>query len=162
MNYTIVLPSFIILWVSCILILLVLWPSLRLLITSQCIKPQIELKKSNVHNRGMFANEYIPEGSIIEEVPLISYVSYDDIDKTILKDYVISMPENFNKKDTSNSSVMLGYGSIYNHSDNNNAQWNFITDEKMIVTATKDIFPDQEIFVNYGKGYWNSRGDCKK
>lgn len=159
---SVVLPSLILFWISLLIILSIIWSSLRSLIISEFKKPQIELRKSSVHNRGIFANEYIPEGSIIEEVPLISYVSYDDIDKTILKDYVISMPEKLNKEDASNSSIMLGFGSIYNHSDNNNAQWNFVTDEKMIVIAIKDIFPDEEIFVNYGKGYWNSRENCKK
>jgi len=125
-------------------------------------KPKIELRKSNIHNRGIFANEYIKKGDIIEEIPLISYVSIKEINKTVLKDYVISMPQNLNKGDTQNCSVMLGYGSIYNHSDTNNAEWNFLNDQKMIIKAIKDIYPNQEICVNYGNGYWRHRNYNKK
>jgi SET domain-containing protein len=148
--------------------LIVLWISLfylsfLLMYTMYTIqKPKIELRKSNIHNRGIFANEYIKKGDIIEEIPLISYVSIKEINKTVLKDYVISMPQNLNKGDTQNCSVMLGYGSIYNHSDTNNAEWNFLNDQKMIIKAIKDIYPNQEICVNYGNGYWRHRNYNKK
>lgn len=104
--------------------LILLWIALFYLIflmyTIQ--KPKIELRKSNIHNRGVFTNQYIKNGDIIEKVPLISYVS-KDVMNTILNDYVISMPQKFNNENK--FSVMLGYGSIYNHSDKNNAEWHF-------------------------------------
>lgn len=156
-NYNIIL-----ILLSSIILLWIYLSILRLILVSKIQKSRIELRNSNIHNRGMFANEYIKKGEIIEEVPLISYISIKDINNTILKDYVISMPEKLNKGDTQNCSVMLGYGSIYNHSDTNNAEWNFINDQKMIVKAIKDIYPNQEIFVNYGNGYWKQRNYNKK
>lgn len=156
MNYTITIL------ISTLITLWLVLSFLRLLLIYNLQKTKIELRNSNIHNRGIFANEYIKKGDIIEEVPLISYVSIKDINKTILKDYVISMPKQLNKGDTQNCSVMLGFGSIYNHSDTNNAEWKFINDQKMIVKAIKDIYPNQEIFVNYGKNYWGKRNYDKK
>lgn len=156
MNYTITIL------ISTLITLWLVLSFLRLLLIYNLQKTKIELRNSNIHNRGIFANEYIKKGDVIEEVPLISYVSIKDINKTILKDYVISMPRHLNKGDFQNCSIMLGYGSIYNHSDTNNAEWKFINDEKMIIKATKDIYPNQEIFVNYGKYYWEKRNYDKK
>lgn len=34
-----------------------------------------------------------------------------------------------------------------------------LNDETLIIKAIKDIYPDQEIYVNYGSNYWTSRSE---
>lgn len=53
---------------------------------------------------------------------------------------------------------MLGYGSIYNHSNHNNAEWVW-HDDTLIISAIKHINKGDEIFVSYGDKYWNARPD---
>jgi SET domain-containing protein len=120
-------------------------------------KPKIEVRKSNIHNRGVFANEYIKNGDIIEEVHLISYIPAEELSDGILCDIVLKLPEEYNNENLSNYSVMLGYGSIYNHSDKNNAVYRHLNDQILHIVAIKDIYPDQEICVDYGIDYWTSR-----
>ena len=59
---------------------------------------------------------------------------------------------------------MLGMGSLYNHSDDNNAMWTQDTniDDSIVIHAIKDINKDEEICVDYGKNYWNNRKDLVK
>ena len=72
----------------------------------------------------------------------------------MLKEYLFSWPKGSWGGKGHSSSVVLGLGSIFNHSDNNNADW--ITDENRNIYsfyATKDIRKGEEIFTNYGKHY---------
>jgi hypothetical protein len=68
-----------------------------------------------------------------------------------LKEYVFSWPKNvWGGK----SVVVWGYGSLYNHSRQNNADWD--TDEENNVFkffTIKDIKSGEEIFTNYGEAY---------
>jgi SET domain-containing protein len=132
-----------------------------LISTHELTKASIEIRQSNIHNRGVFATKYIRKGETIEIVPLISDVSLNNIRKSKLKDYVITTPSRFLHDnidvDDTKCSVMLGFGSLYNHSDDNNAGWNFIDKNTMIIKAVKDINPNEEICVTYGDEYWNKR-----
>lgn len=132
-----------------------------LVATRELTKSHIEIRKSKIHNRGVFSTKYIKKGEIIEIVPLISYISLNNIRKSKLKDYVITMPSRFTNKNNeiydTKCSVMLGFGSLYNHSDDNNAAWEFIDVDNMLIKAIKDIYPNEEIFVTYGDEYWNKR-----
>ena len=51
--------------------------------------------------------------------------------------------------------MVLGYGMIYNHQDNNNAVWQFNYQNLYAdIIATRDIQINEEIFVNYGINYF--------
>ena len=122
----------------------------------------IELRNSSIHNRGVFAKRHIYKNEIIEIVPLL-YIDNKEIT---------------NKKDNPNAkiidyalfttnkqyAIMLGMGSLYNHSDDNNAMWTQDTniDDSIVIHAIKDINKDEEICVDYGKNYWNNRKDLVK
>lgn len=117
----------------------------------------IIMQSSPIHNRGIFATDDISIGDIIEMSPVINFNKKDLNKNSILYDYIIQNPIN-NK-----FSVMLGFASIYNHSDNNNALWTFIDESTLCVIATKPINKGEEIFVNYGDQYWSeSRKSFKK
>ena len=45
---------------------------------------------------------------------------------------------------------------MYNHSDEPNLRY-FYQDDKMIFQAIKNISSDAELYISYGKNWWNSR-----
>ena len=108
----------------------------------------VEMRNSPVHGRGMFAWDNIPAGTIIERALLIPFDRKSDLtDTSFIKRYDIRYKDKY--------AVMLGYASIYNHSDNNNAIWSFEEDKDIIyIKAIRDISPEEEVFVNYGPSYW--------
>lgn len=110
-------------------------------------KPLIEVRKSNIHNKGVFANYDIKKGDLVEKAPYIIIT-----DKKGVNDYVYLYTKN------NTICLVFGYGSIYNHSNNNNI--NFYVDpnnKNFEYYANKDIKKGEELLVTYGKDYWTSR-----
>jgi SET domain-containing protein len=108
---------------------------------------KIIVKDSSVHGKGVFAVDKISSGEIIEECHFI-HLNENDFSKldSALKEYTFCWPL-FNNN---SHAVVLGFGSIYNHSDNNNAIWTTNIDKRyFIFIAIKDIYPGDEIFTNY-------------
>lgn len=115
------------------------------------ISHKIEVKPSPISGMGVFAKQDIKTGETLE----VSYFTiltqnFSQIDNK-LKEYVFSWPKNvWGGK----SVVVWGYGSLYNHSKQNNADWD--TDEENNVFkffAVRDIKMGEEIFTNYGEAY---------
>lgn len=102
--------------------------------------------RSSKYGRGVFAKNAISKGSIIETCP------------------VILLPDNFENSETEAQlerfqfnwinglkCLALGFGSIYNHSENPNALFLPNYENKTIVfIALENISADQEIFTDYG------------
>jgi SET domain-containing protein len=112
------------------------------------------INKSNVGGRGVFAGKDYNIGEIIEISPCIKdkLVAFN---RGILKDYIFRYDENHHI-------LSLGYGSMYSHNDNPNTQYKIITnnnDISMLYIAIKPIKKDEEIFINYGESWWDSRRD---
>ena len=109
-------------------------------------KTKIYLKRIKNKGRGVFANQNIQKGEIIEICPIIHFTPKEKkhIEETILAHYVYPW---VNTKD---GSVVLGYGSIYNHAYDSNANWeqNYKTN-CMVYKAVKLIKKGEEITVNY-------------
>jgi len=108
---------------------------------------KIYVDDSSVHGRGVFCSETIKAGEIIEECHFLivpNNIEYPGI----LKDHFFSWPKN-----GEGLCICLGFGSIFNHSDDSfNADW--VTDiqkNKIIFFATKEISTGEEIFTNYQK-----------
>jgi hypothetical protein len=109
---------------------------------------KIYVEDSQIHGRGVFASEFIKRGEILEECHFFlvpSGVEYPQI----LHDHFFSWP----KRTNDDLAVCLGYGSIFNHSDDNfNADWETDTQRnKFIFFAVKDIQEGEEICTNYQK-----------
>lgn len=106
----------------------------------------IEIRSTKNKGRGVFALKDFKTGEIIENCPVIWLDSKDrkNCEKTILNYYVYPW------RSTVTGSVVLGYGSIYNHSFDPNADWkqNFKT-KNMVYRAIKPIKKGDEILVNY-------------
>ena len=114
------------------------------------ISDKIEVKESPIEGRGVFAKKKINKGEVLETSHFtILEQKFPQIDKK-LQEYVFSWPKIWGGK----SVVVWGYGSIYNHSKQNNADWE--TDEKNNLFrffSVKDIGVGEEICTNYGEAY---------
>lgn len=110
------------------------------------MKLDIEVKKIAGKGRAIFASRDFKVGEIIESCPVIKLTPTErkHCEKTLLNHYMYPW------KSTRSASVVLGYGSVINHSFDPNADWkqNFKTD-CMVYKAIKPIKKGEEITVNY-------------
>ena len=114
-----------------------------------------EIKESTVHGKGVFALRNIKEGELIETCNFVP-----QIERGSIPDY-----------DTENEEfeqgvVIFGIYCFINHGKHNaNVTLSSMNNEKLeaYVVAIKDIKKGDELFQDYGDGYWCSRDvqDCK-
>lgn len=117
------------------------------------VPTKIEIKESTNKGLGVFAKEKIFSGEIIETTPLIKLDVPHNSDT--LFDYRFYYPR---KGDNREYVVALGYGSLYNHSEQNNADWRSAKPMIFDFFALRDIEPGEEIYLKYGgQEYFNQR-----
>jgi len=109
------------------------------------IPTKIEIKNSQGKGLGVFAKEKIYKDEIIEISPLIKLD--DSVDPSILFDYRFYYPR---KGENRIYVVVLGYGFLFNHNNQNNADWRDSDPMTFEFFATRNIEPGEEIFINYG------------
>lgn len=117
----------------------------------------IYISTQSLAGTGVFALFDIKEGYVIERCPYLE-IALDKISEPITN-YVFKS-HNSNE----NASLLLGYGSLYNHQDNPNASYfhELINGRDMFVICANRFIPkDTEIFINYGKSYWENRETLK-
>jgi SET domain-containing protein len=106
----------------------------------------ITVRRIKGKGRGVFALRNFKSGEIVESAPVIIFDTKGrkKLEKTILSHYVYPW------RSTRGAALVLGYGSIYNHSYSPNADWkqNFKT-QSMVYRAIKNIKKGEEITVNY-------------
>ncbi|KKQ91985.1 MAG: hypothetical protein UU16_C0013G0014 [Candidatus Woesebacteria bacterium GW2011_GWA2_40_7] len=112
----------------------------------------IYISKSKIPNagRGVFAKCNIKKGEIIERCPIVEIPSGDTskLNESVLVAYFLY----FGKK-KERLALMLGFGSIYNHSDKPNATFKIRSKEKIVeFVALKNIKKDEEITFDYRHG----------
>lgn len=107
----------------------------------------IYVKKSPPQGYGVFAGKKIRKGELIEEC---YFILSKGGDKAMEDFYFDAQGKN---------ALFLGYGSIYNHSDDPNADY-IINIKKRITTirAERTIQKGEEIFLSYGDDWFSSRG----
>ncbi|MDR3478177.1 MAG: SET domain-containing protein-lysine N-methyltransferase [Gammaproteobacteria bacterium] len=116
------------------------------------MKPQLFLnkvivKKSSIDGYGVFADKCINNGEIVEECYVLIAKGGDDG----MADYYFDADGEYG--------VLLGYGSIYNHSDSPNATYSFDTKNNMAtIKAVRAIEKNEEIFITYGDNWFGDRG----
>lgn len=94
--------------------------------------------------RGVFATESIKKGEIIEVAPILVLQFEDFVDTrwNLLFEYYFWMDDEV--------VLALGYGSMYNHSRDANAEYEIDIKKKSITfTAIKNIKKDEEVLFNY-------------
>lgn len=97
--------------------------------------------------RGVFASIPIRKGDIIEQCPYLPIPDHEaeHISESFLITYIYYLGE---AKD--NPVLLLGYGSLYNHSDTPNAYYREQPDQQVMdIIAVRDIGRDEEITLNY-------------
>ena len=115
---------------------------------------KIFVSNSPIHGLGVFSKDFIEEGEIIEESPIITLPINKGELSGILLDYRFNWPTGL---DWQEQVVGLGFASLYNHSENPNAYWVSDTQRKTFKFISKRVInPMEEIFVYYGdSSYWN-------
>jgi hypothetical protein len=116
---------------------------------------KIEVRESSIHGWGVFAREPIHAGEILEESPFLALPMKNGEASPILIDYRFNFPSGSGNA-WERQVVVLGFASIYNHSENPNSEWYSDASRKVFVfRCTRDIEKDEEIFVYYGgQNYW--------
>jgi len=98
--------------------------------------------------RGVFTSKILKKGDLIEICPVIelSYKEHQGLLGHILENYAFVW--NTRKK---NVAILLGFGSLYNHSSKPNADYiKRIADGVMVFKALKTIKAGEEITIDYG------------
>ncbi len=95
--------------------------------------------------RGLLAVADIRKGQVIERCPVILVdIRHEPLVKqTVLKRY-------YYEWNARHHCVVLGYGSLYNHSFQPNVRYRFnYKDQCLVCSALRDIAASEELFVNY-------------
>ena len=110
------------------------------------MRRNIVIKRIPKKGRGVFALKDFKKGDIVENAPVLIFTPKErkHLEKTLLNYYVYPW------RSTRGAALVLGFGSIYNHSYSPNAdcKQNFKT-RSMIYRAIKTIKKGEEIMVNY-------------
>jgi len=110
------------------------------------VKSDIAVKRFGSKGRGVVALRDFKVGELIELCPTIVVNSRErkHCEKTILNYYIYPW------RSTRTGSIVLGYGSIYNHSFTPNADWKQdFRSQMMTYKALRNIKKGEEITVNY-------------
>lgn len=114
---------------------------------TKLLQNKLVVKKSALHGFGVFAQKKIRAGEKIEECYFIISRGGD----RKLEDFYFDAKGKY--------ALFTGFGSIYNHADDPNADYT-LNIKKRIATikAIKTIPKGKEIFITYGEEWFSSRG----
>jgi len=100
----------------------------------------------------MYSKTQFAKGEIVEICPII-FVGIEAKGIPNLKNYIFEI-----EKDRDKFGVVLGYGSLYKHSENPNLEYAYNrTNRQMYFTATRQIQAQEELSINYGKNFWSEQ-----
>lgn len=111
--------------------------------------PALYIADTHAQGRGVFTAESISKGSVIELCPVIVIPAkdFDRIHESFLHDYY------FIWEGAGETAIALGYGSLYNHSEDNNADYEMdFPSQTISIIAQRDIEAGEEIFIDYTDG----------
>jgi hypothetical protein len=125
------------------------------------IPKKIRLGYSDIHFRGVFATDDIETGELIERCPAVVMgwrTNYQKDPVVWEYMYTSSCPCEECKRHGSHFVMVMGYGQIYNHQDDNNASIKVDMISNMAeIVANRKIRKGEEIFVSYGSKYFEKR-----
>jgi hypothetical protein len=103
----------------------------------------------------VMAKTQFAKGEIIEIAPII-FVGVEAKAVNRLKDFIFEI-----EKDGKNGGMyglVLGYGSLYKHSDEPNVEYAYNrSNRQMYFKAARVIQAHEELSINYGRDYWEER-----
>lgn len=141
------------------------------------LSPHLQVQASDIEGRGVFSSKDIEYGEKIEEAHLILLNNnrWEDCDEE-LRRYVLPWVElredwkefcdehgGIGAFHATRPVVVLGFGMIYNHSDNNNIDY-CIDKHQFLCSyiANRDILAGTELTINYGEYYFDNPKIQKK
>ena len=101
------------------------------------------------HGRGVIATADIERGTTIEVCPILELAEGDA--SGLLDDYTVAIDG------SDGTALLLGYGSLYNHSDEPNAEYVEAADDAYSFVALRDIAAGEQITISYGEEWWRTR-----
>ncbi|BBO86581.1 SET domain-containing protein-lysine N-methyltransferase [Desulfosarcina ovata] len=105
---------------------------------------------------GIFTTTFLPANTTLEECPYLR-IKADECASS-LDDYVFNLESAEDNGESDYYSLVLGWGSLFNHADTHNTEYWHDTERDLIVFHTiKDVPAGKQLFVNYGKEWWQSR-----
>lgn len=118
----------------------------RALLKKRLYQADLYVGQSDVAGYGIFAAEPIAADAMIEECPVVPV----ELEYKTLNNYYFQINDQF---------VMpLGFGALYNHSDQPNAEYTYDANRYLLnVRALKPIAAGDEICINYGKDWFDER-----
>lgn len=103
---------------------------------------------------GVFTTEPISADTTIEECHHLR-IKHEDC-TGIIDDYVFGLEDQ--EAGTTCYSLPLGWGCIFNHSyKHNTAYWHDLDRDLIVFYTIKDVPSGTQLFVNYGKEWWETR-----
>lgn len=111
------------------------------------IKSHFNLHASYISSEigyGVFTNEFIPQGSIVETVYCVPINPLGEWDEYKFKNH-------------DKTFLPLGFGVIYNHNDTPNIRWDIIGHRLIKFISLKDIQIGEQLTHSYGKNYWKNK-----
>lgn len=113
--------------------------------STELLQNNIIVKHSDIQGYGVFAGKDLLPEDIIEECHILLIDDHEDLC-------------NYLFYGDGQHVLPLGYGCIYNHSDDPNAAFYFDPDRHlMIFKAIKPILSGEEIFTSYGQDWFSQR-----
>lgn len=101
------------------------------------------------HGRGVIAVAEIAKGDTIEVCPILELAEGEA--SGLLDDYTVALDG------SSGVALLLGYGSLYNHADEPNAEYVEVADDAYSFVALRDIDAGEQVTISYGEEWWRTR-----
>jgi hypothetical protein len=112
--------------------------------------PQGLAIKHGRHGRGVFAERHFAAGDVVETCPTVQVPDGDVTGG--LRDYVFSSLEQ------GDVVLALGYGMLYNHSADPNVEYEQDEPSSITFVARRALQPGDELTIDYGEEWWETRG----
>lgn len=114
----------------------------------QSVTNGIAVKKSRcLESVGAFATRSFQVGDVVVVDPVVKVPVETKLG--ILDEYTFEVSKKYD-------GLVFGYGSMINHSYDANVEWEYKND-RVTFRAIRPIEQGDELFHNYGKGYWKGR-----
>lgn len=109
---------------------------------------KLEVKEFTTMGRGVITTKLIKKSCLFYIADLIELSRKDSetVDKTMLKNYVYDLGKG-------QSGLALGFGSLFNHSNNPNVNYFIVKENKrrvIVYQAIRNIKAGEQLFIDYG------------